>query len=288
MVAIATAYIRRGPSFLSALWVTGIFLRILATAMVVAIPSLMAVIFPVLALVVATDMGCFIWSMLRYHTAAGQHIRETMRVWSVIFGYIFYVLASFAMFVSWWYLFSFAEIREMPDEPVRELTPPPPNHERYVIEMSRDRTQLVFKGVIAPGAADAIAAEMERSGKIERLILHSAGGNLYEARRMSQEVMSRGIETFVANECGASCTMVFMAGEKRTLGPGAMLGFHRYGLDFLQVLPHLNPLREMRIDQQYYLERDVDLEFLDVVFNLERSAIWYPSRAQLVRARILN
>lgn len=289
MAAITTHYVPQGPSFLSALWVTGLLVRVVMTSALLGLTFFQPISVALLAAALATDLMSFIWAVIRFNHAASNHLHDTGRFWPVAGGYSFFVLSFVLMLFTWWLLFTDSEMAQrQAKETNSALNTARPPVDRFVADFSRDRKELVFRGVVAQGAADGIAALLNDSQRTDTLVLNSPGGNVYEAREMAREVMDRGLNTHVANECNASCLLVFMAGQTRTLGQGADLGFHRYGIDFEQVLPNVNPLREMRKDQQFYLERGVSLDFLDEVFDLGRKAIWYPQREELYAAGILS
>jgi len=289
MTAITTHIVQQGPSFPSAFWVTGVLLRVVITAAFFALTLFQPISVPLLAAALATDLMSFIWAVVRFNTAAGNHLNETGRFWPVAGGYGFFFLAFLVMLFTWWMIFSDSDMAHRQDDRTQSsLNTARPPVDRFIADYSRDQRQLVFRGVVAQGAADGIAELLDDSDTVDTLVLNSPGGNVYEARDMAREVQDRGLNTHVTNECSSSCLLVFMAGQSRSMGPGANLGFHRYGLDFIQVLPQANPLREMRNDQQFYLERGVDLDFLDEVFDLNRQAIWYPRREELDAAGILN
>ena len=227
--------------------------------------------------------------LLKFNNVAGTHLTETGRFWPVVFGFCFFFLAAVAMIISWWLLVSEAAPPSVfRDDKKETVSRPMPLGDRFVAEISRDRRQIILKGVMAQGLVAQIEPRFAESDRIDTIILSSPGGNVHEARILASDIQRRGLNTHVTTECSASCLLVYMAGQNRTLGTGGRLGFHRYGLDFVQVLPHVSPIREMRVDQQYYLERGVSLEFLDEVFDLNRDAIWYPTRRELVNAGIIT
>ncbi|UZD92515.1 hypothetical protein [Cognatishimia activa] len=287
MSAITTDTVRQGPTFAGILWVQGVLLRLVISCCVAGLTFLQPLPLALVACVLATDLFSFMWALVRYNNVAGLHLQYTGRFWPVVFGYVFFFFAAIAMMLTWWLLIISTDTSSvLRHEPKSASSSPAALGERFVAEISRDRTQVIFKGVITQGLATQIEPTFEESNKIDTLVLNSAGGNVQEARRLAEDVARRGLDTHVTHECSASCLLVFMAGQNRTVGIGGQLGFHRYGLDFAQVQPHLSPLREMRIDQQFYLERGVSLDFVDEIFDLNRNAIWYPTRRELLSAGI--
>lgn len=289
MSAISTDTVRQGPTFASTFWVQGVLLRLVIGFCIFGLTLFQPLPLALLAAILATDLFAFFWALIKYNNVASVHLQYTGRFWSIVGGFLFFFFAAVAMIFSWWWLVSQTGTPTMLRENNDRLqSSAVTKGERFVAELSRDHRQVIFKGVMAKGLAIEIDPVFESSEKVDTLVLNSPGGNVFEARLLAQDVMRRGLNTYVSSECSASCLLVFMAGQKRTLGTGGQLGFHRYGLDFEQVLPHLNPLREMRVDQQFYLERGVSLDFLDEVFDLNRETIWYPTRRELLNAGVIT
>jgi len=288
MSAITINVEKETPTFASALWLSGLLLRVALSGLVFGL-SLTAPV-PIVAFlaVVALDLAGFVWSIIRYNTAGNTHFNNTGQFWPIAGGYVFFFL-SCPLMVALWFLLYQSTLTDISARNTNTGTAEPSyNNSRFVTEISRSRNQLTYKGVIAQGGADEIAAVFDGPDAINTLVLSSPGGNVYEAREMAREVQKRGVNTHVVNECSASCLLVYLAGRERSLGPGAKLGAHTYGLDFAQVLPHVSPLREMREDQQYFLERGVSLRFVEEAFALDRDAIWYPSRQELIAAGVVT
>lgn len=294
MTAISTDVESEGLTFAGTFWVHGVLSRALITLCFFGLTLFQPLPMVFLASIMATDLAAFIWALLRFHSAAQQHLVQTGRFWTICSGYLFFFFAAIATIVLWLVVVSGAQtttparIGSVPDQSDSNLRIAMPTGERFVTEITVDERQLIVKGVMAQSLVEKMDPYFDKSGRIDTIVLHSAGGNLFEARILASDILRRGLDTHVANECSASCLLAFMAGQNRTLGPGAQLGFHRYGIDFAQVLPHVSPLREMRLDQQYYLKRGVPMDFLDQVLDLDRKAIWYPTRRELLAAGIIT
>lgn len=289
MSAISTDYTSSSPSFVSSLWLTGVLLRACLIVGLAVLIDLEALPVAFLAALLAADLGVFVWAIHRYNIAALEHLKSTGRFWPVTGGYIFFILAAFVTLAVWAIKFNSIDFpQKAPSFHREERTVQPTKAERYRMNYSKDGSAIHFDGVIAPGAVVAFEKLVLSGDAPETVTLTSSGGHIYEAREFAVDIQKYGMDTHVELECNSSCVALFMAGKTRTLGQGAKLGFHRYGLDFEQVLPHVSPIHEMRFDQQYYLERGVSLDFLDQVFDLNRNAIWYPTRQELLHAGILT
>ena len=77
-----------------------------------------------------------------------------------------------------------------------------------------------------------------------------------------------------------------MAGDERTLGRDAKLGFHAYRLDTDIDMPHIDVEAEQERDRKYFSARDLSAAFLSRIFERENSAIWFPKRSELDKAGV--
>lgn len=288
MSAITINVVKETPTFASAFWLTGVLLRCALSAAVFGLSQFSPLPLFAFVLVVALDLAAFVGTIIRYSIAGNLYLNSTGRFWTVVGGYAFFFLASPAVLITWFLLFQSTGVEMSARDTDAGSARPSYNNTRFINELSRNRSQLTFKGVIAQGAATEIAEMLEGGGESKTLVLSSPGGNVFEARDMAREVQRNDVNTHVTNECNASCLLVYLAGTQRSLGPGAKLGLHSYGLDFSQLLPHVSPLKELRTDQQYFLQRGVSPWFVAKAFELDRDAIWYPSRQELIDAGVVT
>jgi hypothetical protein len=77
-----------------------------------------------------------------------------------------------------------------------------------------------------------------------------------------------------------------MAGDARTLGPEARLGFHRYQMEAPDKVLILDIGAEMEKDRSYFASRGVSEGFLDQVFQAGHGDIWFPNHAVLHEAGV--
>lgn len=289
MSAIASSFLLQGSSFTSALWLSGILLRLTILSMMILLIIFDTFSPPVLAACLVVDFPSLIWSFTRYNSAAMDYLRSTLRFWTVVGGYLFFFLSALASIFIWWFILKdFEHAMPAPRSNPKEVVIPTANEERYVINFTKEGTAIMFSGVVVPGAVVDFERFVLRSPQVKTVVLNSNGGDIYEAREFAADIRKYGLNTHVDMECNSSCLLLFMAGEERTLGSGAKIGTHRYGLDFEQLRGNLGLIPEMRTDQQYLLERGVTVDFLEQYFDLDRQSIWYPTRAALLDARVLT
>jgi hypothetical protein len=123
------------------------------------------------------------------------------------------------------------------------------------------------------------------SASFTTLRLTSAGGLVYAARALAQRVAAPGLATEVQGGCLSACTLVFVAADRRSLGPDGRLGFHAEALNDPVSLVNLGA--EQARDTAYLQGRGVTPAFLGRVLRTPDAAMWFPDRATLALAGVL-
>jgi hypothetical protein len=141
------------------------------------------------------------------------------------------------------------------------------------------------------------------------LQLESDGGVRDAALEMAIAVVDAGLNTVVTERCESACTLVFLAGENRTLGRGARLGFHSGSWARDSMIEYYNDLRESRgwLDEfafaswtyeegmrsynkklEFMVSRGVDVQFVIRTAYVNFDDFWYPTRDELVKFGIIH
>lgn len=116
--------------------------------------------------------------------------------------------------------------------------------------------------------------------------LNSDGGRIFAARAISNAITLQGMNTEIFGRCASACALIFMAGNQRKLHHDAQLGFHQYQHNsYVNVL---NAAQEQEKDRAYFRSRGVTDEFIAEMFQAGHQDIWFPSRAELLAAKILT
>jgi hypothetical protein len=97
----------------------------------------------------------------------------------------------------------------------------------FVVTVSGDGRVVAFSGGVNDGAAAAIDKAIGDAPQAGTLLLDSPGGWIREGIRMADVVRRYRLNTRVEHDCFSSCTIVLLAGENRSAGPAATIGFHR-------------------------------------------------------------
>lgn len=241
---------------------------------------------PVMLVAIAADFALFIWQIVGVVRSAEKHmlLRGGMApTWGI---YAAIAVVVFAMATQWLGLYQMTL-----DKPQNELFTTRMDRlhaSRYELRVADDGKSLLLDGTIELGLTRAATALLEQQPQITRIELSSAGGNIYEARGMAALLLPLQLQTHVESECSSACTLVFMAGQERTVGSNARLGFHAYRLDTAILMPHIDVEAEQERDRSYFLTRDLDSRFLSRIFERENAEIWFPDHQELQAAGVIH
>lgn len=166
----------------------------------------------------------------------------------------------------------------------------PPRYSLAVVTDDRafvpdDRT-IVIDGHFDLGLARALGKLLEETPGVDRIILNSDGGRVFEARGVAKQITDRQLDTHVADRCRSACTVAFIAGKTRTLGAGGKLGFHSYRLNTALALN--DPLAEQEKDKTFFLKQGLQQTFVARAFATPHEGMWHPDIEDLLRANVVH
>lgn len=86
---------------------------------------------------------------------------------------------------------------------------------------------IYISGRITP-QDEKVFSEVAIASKADTVILDSPGGSVNSALEIGRLIRSRGMKTVITrnNYCVSACALVWVAGARRILAPGARVGFH--------------------------------------------------------------
>ena len=144
----------------------------------------------------------------------------------------------------------------------------------------------IFAGLIDFGAFNALENTLKRHPDLHSIRLTSDGGRIAAARGMARLISEANLSTQGIATCASACTLVFMAGDTRSLAPDARLGFHGYEL--VSNVITLNTEEEQERDKETFRNRGVSDDFLEKAFAIPHSEMWFPSHQILRAAGVLT
>ena len=102
---------------------------------------------------------------------------------------------------------------------------PTPHHALRVVGNGKE---IELSGGIDFGTNVDLLTLLNASPDVRTIDLNSAGGRVAEAEQIRKTIRERGLATYTTTLCASACTIVYMGGTQRFLGPGGKLAFHRY------------------------------------------------------------
>lgn len=180
-----------------------------------------------------------------------------------------------------------------------------------------DGERLIFNGDVERDGYDGInyvdARELRTllrdNPNIRILEINSDGGVGPAALEMAVAVTDFNIDTLVTENCASACTLIFLAGENRTLARGARLGFHSGSWardnmkDYYDEMRDSNGwldefafaswayeegVRDFNKNLEFMISRGVDVQFIIRTAYVNFYDVWYPTRDELMKFGVIH
>lgn len=152
------------------------------------------------------------------------------------------------------------------------------------VHVSRDGRSLILRGTLGAGSAERVHELLAKAPNIRTVHLQSAGGRLFEAEGIAGDIRRRGLNTYADGLCASACTMVLLAGRHRGAAPTARIGFHRPSFAGVDDDRSVDADALMR----YYRNAGIARPFVDKVRATPSQSMWFPTRQELERHRVLT
>lgn len=164
----------------------------------------------------------------------------------------------------------------------------PPVFETHKLEMQDEGRVVLISGPLDFARNTALKELVAEKAGIERVLLDSDGGSVIAGRALAHTIAQNGLSTRVEGRCYSACTLAFIAGVSRQLGPEGQLGFHAYRYENQFQLATLDPEAEQQKDRAFFRAQGLSPAFVSRVFDAPADEIWVPTRAELIQAGILT
>ncbi|MCK8484430.1 hypothetical protein MUY21_10305 [Aliiroseovarius sp. S2029] len=269
-----------------AFWVNGLAVRLLVYAALVLLTIAQPLPKAFLYVAIVADLIVMVWQSVGYFRTAEHGLSGSSSLLPLWGGIVAFIVAVSVMLSQWWGLMLAANA--------------PPPDELYSAKMDRiraaqyeisvdDAQQVVrFKGELTHGVTKRMSALLSKYPDLSAVHLDSPGGNIFEARGVAKLIVSAGLDTHVAQTCSSACTIIFIAGARRTAHPDARLGFHGYALMDAARLPQFDVKAEQDRDRRFFVAQGVSDAFTARIYDRPNRDIWFPSRAELLDGNVLT
>ena len=155
---------------------------------------------------------------------------------------------------------------------------------------------------------DELDALLKSEQSIKEIELNSAGGDVDAAFYMADLIIDYELDTNVNGTCESACTLMLLAGERRTVERGSWVGFHQSYWDAPYIQGYFernkdskgwsnafefaswmyeDTQREVLRNLQYFVERGVDAGFAIKTMQATSDDMWYPRRKELEAAGVI-
>ena len=155
---------------------------------------------------------------------------------------------------------------------------------------------------------DELDALLKSEQSIKEIELNSAGGDVEAAFYMADLIIDYELDTNVNGTCESACTLLLLAGERRSIERGSWVGFHQSYWDAPYIQGYFernkdtkgwsnafefaswmyeDTQREVLRNLQYFVERGVDAGFAIKTMKATSDDMWYPRRKELEAAGVI-
>ncbi|MFZ2267516.1 MAG: hypothetical protein WAV95_08030 [Azonexus sp.] len=144
---------------------------------------------------------------------------------------------------------------------------------------------ILIKGMLGEGTAENFRQIVETAPAATSVLLESGGGRLHEARKIADLVRARHLNTYTEAMCASACTYIFLAGKDRAATPNARIGFHQASFVGMN-----NELKNEAMANMSEVYRDAGLPeaFVQRIRATAAEDMWFPTRDELIRAKVLT
>ena len=154
------------------------------------------------------------------------------------------------------------------------------------VTVSPDGRTLSVEGTYGLRSEDAVRQALSEHKGIREVVLAGPGGRASTGFELFRMFRERKLATRVDGGCASACTIAFLGGVERSLGPKGRLGFHRAsfpGMGDSDMYASNRGIRRFLI----YSAR-LTPAFADRVFETPAESIWVPTQQELLAGGVIN
>lgn len=142
---------------------------------------------------------------------------------------------------------------------------------------------LQIQGTVGIGMWQAVREALREHPNVNQVHLASPGGQVSPAIAIADEIRRRGLSTYTNSRCFSACTLLFLSGQERVLGPYAQLGFHAaYRVNPEGQRIASGPINRALIER--FVNSGVDTNFSIKAWTTPSDHLWLPDKATLLAA----
>lgn len=151
----------------------------------------------------------------------------------------------------------------------------------YNLTTQSDR--IIINGSFTWRLHDEFAQALANNRQLRTVVLTSPGGQLGVGLRIGDMIKARALDTLASELCASSCTLAFVAGNRRMLRSNTKLGFHGVAGDGDQLV---RTGTELYVS--HFRKAGVPDAFINRAVGTSPQSVWYPTIDELRRANIVT
>ena len=154
------------------------------------------------------------------------------------------------------------------------------------VTVSPDGRTLHVEGTYGLRSEDAVRRALAENKGIREVVLAGPGGRASTGFELFRLFRERKLATRVDTGCASACTLAFLGGVERSIGPRGRLGFHRASFPGMGD----NDMYESNRGMRRFLIYSARLtpEFADRVVDTPAASIWVPTPQELLAGGVIN
>ena len=159
----------------------------------------------------------------------------------------------------------------------------------YQIGVAPAGDAIIAQGPVGLGYAQAVIHTFAEHPQIHQLRLDSIGGDVDNGMQLHDFLAGRPDITVEADGlCASACTLVFLGGEQRIVGPKTRLGFHQ----FRSILDTRESIESVETKQETYKQlmskRGASPDFIRLAFAKQGNQAYFPDIDELFANDIIT
>lgn len=145
---------------------------------------------------------------------------------------------------------------------------------------------LIIDGTLGMAAAVQVKAVLDQNAAVRTVVMGGPGGRVGPAYQIARLIRTRGLDTRVERRCYSACTVMFLGGVRRSVGPRGELGFHRLSFPGMDDAELADANRQLRDFMSF--AGQVSAPFVRKVMQTPSESIWIPTTEELLDAGVIH
>jgi hypothetical protein len=150
------------------------------------------------------------------------------------------------------------------------------------VTVGSDEAQIYLKGSLTRSLYSKFETILDGDKSAAVVNLEGSGGRVDAALKIRDIIVKRNLDTYVSGKCTSACSILFLSGRNRSVGPNAKIGFHSPAIGTSESISIIESWMD------YVASQGVSRQFLERAYSTPSTTMWYPSISELKAAGAIN